>query len=388
MDNSIHEEHNNRYPASDDRAWIELDLDSLGHNVRTIESALPAGCRMMAVVKAEAYGHGAFEVSAHLNRLGVDVFAVATIDEGVGLRRYGIRGEILVLGYTSPRLAGELYRYDLTQTLISSGHAALFNEQGFPVKTHIKIDTGMHRLGFDADDECGVLDVFEFGNLKVTGMFTHLCVADSLEAADAEFTQKQIRRFYNLLDALSQNGIERPKIHIQSSYGLLNCPELECDYVREGVSLYGVLSSPGDETRLNLNLRPVLSLKSQIVLIRSVPDGETVGYGRTYTAKGDRLIAVLPIGYADGVPRNLSGGCGEAIIRGLRAPIVGRICMDQLTVDITSIPGAAVGDVATLIGRDGGSGLSAEEVAGKAGTITNELLSRLGSRLKVITKNG
>jgi len=184
-----------------------------------------------------------------------------------------------------------------------------------------------------------------------------------------------------VLSGLTQKGIKLPKIHIQSSYGFWNYPELKCSYVRSGVALYGVLSAPNDQIRLHLDLRPVLSLKSRVVLLRNVKKGECVGYGRAFIAGRDSVIAILSIGYADGLPRSLSCARGEVLVRGQRAPIAGRICMDQLAVDVTDIPNISVGDTATLIGRDGNEELTAPVVANGSGSITNELLSRMGARL-------
>ena len=376
--------HKKRYTSENDRAWIEVDLNNLKANVRTLKKAMPNGCDLMAVVKAEAYGHGAFEVAAYINRFGVKSFAVATIDEGIELRHYGIRDEILILGFTPPARTKELHKYDLMQTLIDENYATELNKQGFDIKAHIKIDTGMHRLGFDCADAETVKKAFTMQHIKVCGIYTHLCVSDSLNTEDVRFTEMQIQRFYSLIDSLKEDGIKIPKTHIQSSYGLLNYPELKCRYVRVGIALYGVLSSPEDKTKSQLALRPVLSLKSQIILIRKIQTGESVGYGRAFIAERNSRIAVVPIGYADGLPRNLSCGSGEVLINGQRAPIVGRICMDQLCVDITDIEGICIGDIVTLIGQDGNDELSAAVVASNSDSITNELLSRMGKRLKII----
>ncbi len=363
---------------------MEINLQNLEHNVQVLNRAMPPGCRMMAVVKADAYGHGAERISAHLEKLGVDAFAVATIDEGIALRKTGIRSEILILGYTAPCRAGEICEYDLTQTLVGYEHAAALAQQGYPIKVHIKIDTGMHRLGFDDTDTNAVAACFTLPELKIRGIFSHLCAADSLDAPDVTFTQLQIQRFYRLLDSLSARGIAIPKIHLQSSYGLLNYPELKCDYVRTGIALYGVHSTLDTQTKLHLDLRPVLALKSRAAQIRTVSKGEPIGYGRSFVAKRESKIAVIPIGYADGVPRALSCGKGNVLINGYQAPIVGRICMDQLTVDVTDIPGACTEAAVTLIGCDKTNCITAEEWAQRIGSISNEILSRLGSRLKVI----
>ncbi len=364
-----------------DRAWIELDQDSLRHNVNEFRNAMRPGCELMAVMKAEAYGHGMYEAAVCVSRMGVNAFAVASVEEGIRLRRFGISGEILILGYTDPERAKELCGYDLTQTLIDYPYARLLNQQHKAVKVHVKVDTGMHRLGFGKGEADRIAHVFSMKYLKVCGIYTHLCAADSLEAEDVRFTKQQIGSFYGLLEKLKERGIAIPKVHIQSSYGFLNYPELPCDYVRAGIALYGVLSAPGDRTRLELDLRPVLSLKSKVVLIRKIRTGESVGYGRAFTAERDSRIAVLPLGYGDGLPRNLSCGRTQAVIRGQRVPVIGRICMDQLMVDITDAHGIFVGDTATFIGWDGSMEATAPDLADQGGTITNELLSRLGGRL-------
>ena len=371
-------------PPAGARAWLEIDLDNLEHNVRQLRQATPLGCALMAVVKAEAYGHGALAVAAHLNRLGVNAFAVATCDEGIALRRGGIRGEILILGFTDPARARELRKYDLMQTLLDGAYARRLSDQGCRVKVHVKIDTGMHRLGFDCAQPDAVADAFALRRLKICGIFTHLCVPDSLAQADFAFTQLQIQRFYQLLDALKARGLQIPKTHIQSSYGLLNYPELRCDYVRAGIALYGAAGAP-QSTRLRLDLRPVLSLKARVVLLRRVAAGESVGYDRRFVARRDSRIAILSIGYADGLPRALSCGNGKVLLRGRRAPVVGQICMDQLAVDVTELEDVCVGDAATLLGRDAGSELTAQSVAARTGSIANELLSRLGARLPAVT---
>lgn len=373
-----------------DRAYIEINMDNLTHNVQILRGAMPSGCGLMAVVKAEAYGHGMYEIATHLDKIGVRAFAAATIDEGIMLRRFGIRGEILILGYTVPERAQELHKYDLSQTLVDYDYACRLNAQGCSVKAHIKLDTGMHRLGFGVSLDSGagkemqkLLQVFAMKNLIINGIYTHLCVADSLDEKDVLFTRQQIAGFYKVIHRLKKQGIPIPKTHIQSSYGLLNYPELKCSYVRAGISLYGVLSTPDARTKLQLDLKPVLALKAQIVLIRNIKEGESVGYGRAFAADRDSRIAILSIGYADGFPRILSDKGQCVLINGRHAPIVGRICMDQLVVDITELSGINVGMTATLIGRDGDAEITAPAVAGQAQSITNELLSRMGTRVAV-----
>lgn len=369
-----------------DRAWIEIDLNNLAHNANQLQKAMMPGCRLMAVVKAEAYGHGAFAVCTHLNKIGVKSFAVATIDEGIALRKYGIRGEILILGYTDVHRARELKKYDLMQTVISFAYACALNEQNVSAKVHIKLDTGMHRLGIPFDQFSEVKQVFAMRNLHVCGMYTHLCCSDSLLPEDVAFTEEQIHRFYRLIDLLKSNRIPVPKLHMQSSFGLLNYPDLRCDYARIGIALYGVLPTAHAKTVLKLDLRPVLSLKTKLVHIQDVCKGESVGYSRAFTAERDSRIAILPIGYGDGFPRNLSCGKGYAQISGQLAPIVGRICMDQLAVDVTDLEGITLGDTVTLIGMREEEKLSAPMIAENADSISNELLCRMGARLPVTVR--
>ena len=361
------------------RSYCRIDLGALSSNVKTIQELLPKGCRIMAVVKANAYGHGDFLISEHLNKLGIQDFAVATLEEGIRLRKRGIRGNILILGHTPAFCACEIARWQLMQTVTDCLHAKELQEAGIPLQVHIKIDTGMHRLGISCSHTNEILDIFSFDNLHVAGMFTHLCAADSLQPEDTAFTKGQIRDFFILVKKLKQHGIRVP-VHVQSSYGILNDPGLPCQFARPGIILYGCGSDTSSDLLQRPALRPVLSLHSRIASVRQVPAGETVGYGRTWHASSARRIAVLPIGYADGYPRSLSNK-GWVLIRGRKAPVAGRICMDQMTVDITDIPEAVPGDIATLIGRDGSEEIRAEEVAVLAGTITNELLSRLGPRL-------
>lgn len=371
-------------PEYRDRAWAEIDWNHLKHNVEILKTAMPQECKLMAVVKANAYGHGDVKVAGYLNEIGVSDFAVATIDEGIHLRTHNIRGNILILGYTDPQRSSELVGYRLVQTVADYKHARQLNATQQRIEVHIKVDSGMHRLGEDCANMEEIAEIFQLRNLKVSGIFTHLCVSDSTRAEDIAFTNAQLQQFYSLLKDLKQRSIALPKIHIQSSYGILNYPEVKCDYARIGIALYGALSSPGDKTKIQADLSPVLSLKTRVALIRQIASGESVSYGRMFTAARNTRIAVLPIGYADGIPRDLSNGKGGVLIHGHRAPIIGRICMDQLMVDITDISDVKRGDVATLIGQDGCERISAEEMAGSAGTITNELLSRLGERLERI----
>lgn len=363
------------------RSWAEINLDNLKHNVKVLRNVMPDGCRLMAVVKANAYGHGAVNVSRYLNKIGIESFAVATIDEGIELRRKGIRGEILVLGYTDVSRARELSRYRLIQTVIDYDYAQMLNNQKHTLQVHVKVDTGMHRLGISNEDIDKIAEVFHMDKLHVGGIYTHLNAADDLSDEAVRYTEGQIEKFYWVLDELKKRNITIPKIHIQSSYGLLNYPHLRCDYARIGIALYGCLSTIDDRTRLRVDLRPVLTLRSKVAMIKEVAAGDGVGYGMDFYVSRNSRVAVLPLGYADGLPRNLSGGFNKVLIHGFKVPIIGRICMDQLLIDVTDVPDVKPGDIATIIGSEGDKEISAASIAKNAGTITNELLSRLGDRI-------
>ncbi len=369
-----------------ERSWIELNIENLKHNVRMLRKAIPPTCELMAVVKADAYGHGACATAAVLNQMEITAFAVATVEEGIQLRKHGIRGEILILGYTDVKRVQDLQKYDLTQTLLDFAYAQALNSRNAAVKTHIKIDTGMHRLGISGEEISAVRKVFEMKNLKICGIYTHLCCADSRLPEDIAFTRRQIDSFYRVTDALKNSGIQLPKLHIQSSCGFLNYPDLVCDYVRVGIALYGVSSVPDNEAVLQPALRPVLALKSRVVLIRFIGKGDSVGYGRTFVAGRDSRIAVIPVGYGDGFPGSLSGKNVSVLINRKSVPVVGRICMDQLTVDITDAENVKVGDVVTLIGTEAEQNVAAPVVAQRADSISNELLCRLGTRLPIVMK--
>lgn len=373
------------YSEGKDRAWIEVNLENLEHNVREIQRLVAPNCKIMAVVKREAYGHGGLEIASCLDKIGIRAFAAATIDEAILLRKCGIQGEILILGYTDIRRAAQLKKYRLTQTLVDAPYAMALSKKGISVQGHLKIDTGMHRLGMDWREVSRIKAVFSLPNIKVTGMYTHLCCPDSRRPEDIAFTKKQAERFFKLAAALENEGVILPKLHIQSTYGVLNYPEIKCDYVRIGIGLYGVLSTPDKNTRLKPDLRPVLSLKARVAVIQRVAEGESVGYGRTFVPRRDSRIAVVAIGYGDGLPRSLSCGRGRALIHGRTFPIVGRICMDCLFVDITEEEDIWVGDTVTLIGEGAFGTLAAPDIADSTGSISNELLCRLSSRLPIVT---
>lgn len=369
----------------DARAWRELDLDALEHNARVLQGTLPPESELMAVVKAEAYGHGAVPVARFLQKQGVRAFAVACLAEGIQLRKVGIRGTILILGHTPADQALHLRRWRLTQTVADAAHGAQLAAAGGRIHVHLALDTGMHRLGIPAGDRRAIARLYRQKNLIIDGVFSHLCVSDSLSPGDTAYTSQQLSRFYDTVNWMRTAGLDPGAIHIQASYGALNLPPQPCRYLRAGIALYGVYSQFGPVLH-PLDLRPVLSLKARISTLRTLDPGEEAGYGRVFQADRPTTLAVISIGYADGLPRSLSQQGGQVLLHGRRCPMVGRMCMDQLLADVTDCPEASPGDVVTLIGRDGNETLRAEEAAQQCGTITNELLSRLGARLDLISR--
>lgn len=362
------------------RAWIELDMAALRHNVKALRALLPKGCELMPVVKANAYGHGAILISQELNRAGIKAFCAATVSEGVELRKNGIAGELLILGYTHPSQFPLLSRYGLTQTVTECSYAEALDACGEEIRVQLKIDTGMHRLGERWDSMDALVPIFACRNLKITGAFTHLCADSTTSPRDRAVTMAQSRRFYDCISRLRARGCVIPKVHVLASHGLLHYPEIGGDYARIGIALYGVLSSGRDGEVCPVTLRPVLSLKARVAQVQELRQGESAGYDLKFTAQRDARIAVLTIGYADGLPRCLSCGVGSVLIHGRRAPIVGRICMDQTLVDVTDVPNVLPGDTAVLIGKSGTEEITACDLAEQAGTISNEILSRLGAR--------
>ncbi|MCM1120199.1 MAG: serine racemase VanT catalytic subunit [bacterium] len=376
--------------SSRSRAWAEISMAALAHNVRYLQSLLPAHCALMPVVKANAYGHGDGLIARELNALGIDSFCVACVSEGVSLRQQNVTGEILVLGYTHPDQFPLLDQYALTQTVVDHVHAQALSTyscsssrrlspaQSSPLPVHIAVDTGMHRLGEPAEHVAQIQNIFALPGLQVTGIYTHLAAADGTDAISQDFTHRQIDTFYKLTAQVKTSV----KLHVQASYGILRYPLPDMDCARPGIALYGLLANAQDTRALAGKLRPVLSLRARIASVRQLSAGESAGYNMAFTASRPAVIATITIGYADGLPRSLSEHAGKVLIHGQYAPIVGRICMDQLLADVTAIPGVEPGDIATLIGRDGQEYICAADLADACGTITNELLSCLGPRLE------
>lgn len=364
-------------PGKCGRAWIELNPPALSHNVERLRARLPERCRLMPVLKADAYGHGAVPLARALNRMGVGAFCVACAEEGVSLRKAGVWGEILILGYTHPDQLDRVRRWRLTQTVVDRDYAECLKIYGKRLRVHVAIDTGMHRLGERCENYAAIREIFDIENLRIDGMFTHLSAGDIDSAEARAFTQAQAAAFQALADRLSRDGIAIPKLHLQASHGALNYPELSGDYARVGIALYGAVNEAKAA-----GLQPVLSLKARIAAVKTLSPGEHAGYGLDFKAPNPMKIAVVTIGYGDGLPRALSNGRGRMLVNGHFAPIAGRVCMDQTLIDITGIPDVQPGGTAVIIGQSGDLEITACDVAAQANTIPNEILSRLGPRLE------
>ena len=374
------------------RCWAAVDLAALSHNYHCIRRFLSPGCRYLAIVKADGYGHGAATVAGQLQKDGADWFGVATMEEALDLRRQGIYRPILVLGYTDPAAAPILASNTITQTLFSEEYAlqlaAEAAKAGCVVDRHVKIDTGMSRLGFDAENENTVLMVEKLaqsGSLHITGIFTHFAVADEDTPVSRDFTRLQFERFMRVCNRLQADGVNVGLRHCCNSAGTLLHPAYHLDMCRLGLSQYGL--DPDPCMKALLDVRPAMSLYTVVSMVKEIPAGATVSYGRQYTAPTPRRIATVAIGYADGYPRSLSNRA-EMLLHGKRAPVIGRVCMDQLMLDVTHIPDVEEGDVVTVFGRDGGAFLPVEEVSSLDQTINYETVCQITKRVPRIYRGG
>lgn len=358
------------------RAWIEIRADYFKNNIAVLKKILPEGMTLMPALKAEAYGHGLTPIAQLCLKEGLHDACTATLEEACQLRALGFTGTLLVLGYVDPSEVPRAIRYGITLTGVDHAYLKALSARRLRPKLHLAIDTGMHRLGFPASDHALILSVLQSGDHTVEGIFTHLCADDTQEDADRRFTHRQYAAFQALLSELAQHGYH-PAAHLLGSYGLLNYPSFGGAYARIGLILFGVASRSGE--RLPPGFAPVLSLRARLASVRRVHAGEAIGYGLTHRFHKDSTVGTVTIGYGDGVPRALSN-LGKVLIHGRPCPIVGRICMDQLMIDIGDLPVCA-GDVVTLIGEDHGSVIEAAQWADLTQSITNEILSRLGSRL-------
>ena len=359
-------------------------MTALTDNVQTLRRIVGPERQLFAVVKADAYGHGAEIVGPAALAAGADRLAVATLGEGIALRQAGVVAPILLLGYTPGHLGEELLRWNLAATLFDAETARYWSAAalaaGSQLAVHVKVDTGMHRLGLAVADVLGFFfQLSALPGLYVEGIYTHFSTADE---TDQSYARRQLRAFTDLLALLSAVGLRPHLAHAANSAAILSLPESHLDGVRAGIALYGLHPSP--EVPLPADFRPVLSWKAQIAQVKTLAYGESVSYGNTWTARRFSVVAILPVGYADGFPR-APYTWGSVLIHGQPAPIIGRVCMDMTVVDVTAILGTGTnvlaGDVAVLIGGQEGAALSVEEVARRLGTINYEVTSRLMARL-------
>ncbi|PZN03206.1 MAG: alanine racemase [Bacillota bacterium] len=368
--------------------WVEVDLDAIAHNVETLQR-LAAPAQLMAVVKADGYGHGAVMVARTALAHGARRLAVAVVEEGVHLRQSAIACPILVMGWTPPWQYGLALRYDLELTVSSEEEARALAEaarrEGRRVRVHLKVDTGMGRLGLRWDHPRlaeVAARIAGLGGLELVGVFTHLATADD---PDAPLTEEQLARFGRIVATLDERGLRPLLRHAANSAALLRLPGARYDLVRPGIALYGL--EPFRGAVAAFDLRPALAWKTRVALVKEVPAGTPISYGATFVTRRPSRIAVLPVGYADGLRRALSNR-GQVLVGGRRVPIVGRVCMDQVMVDVTDAGPVAVGDEAVLIGRQGDEAITADEMAGWMDTIGYEVVTGIGRRVPRIYLRG
>ena len=371
------------------RTWAEIDLDALAHNYRRARELTGPGVRYLGVVKADAYGHGAIQVAAQLEELGADYLAVSSLDEARELRHGGIDAPILILGHTPPEMVPELIRYHITQAVSARAKAEEYNAAasacGGRLKVHIKVDTGMSRLGFLVRDEHfdggveAIAASCALPGLEAEGIFTHFAVSDEDDTDSEAYTREQFALFLRVVNALAERGRTFPIRHCANSGALARYPEMYLDMVRPGIALYGV----GADAK-RLGLRPVMTLKSSVSTIKIFDPGTDISYGRTYRAADKARIGVLPIGYADGLFRGLSNRLSVVTEQGM-APIRGRICMDMTMVDLTGLPEVKVGSEVEIFGRR----QSVDHLAQLLDTISYELLCAVSKRVpRVYLRDG
>ena len=362
------------------RAWAQIDLAAMTHNFNIAKST---GKKVMCVIKANAYGHGAVPCGLHLQKLGADFFAVACLAEAIELRRGGISKPILILGYTPAEYAAELAQHDITQTVYDMDSAKALSAEaakaGVTIDVHVKVDTGMSRIGIyaqDAEAAASAADeiehIYGLPGLNVRGVYTHFSVADDMD--QTHYTNWQLSNYKAVLDALSVKGIHPELRHTGNTAAIMNHPDSHFDMIRAGIMLYGMYP---DGVHRNGPLKPVMTLKSRVAQIRELPAGASVSYGRTYETKKPTRMAVITAGYADGHPRRISDDSYD-IINGRSFPQIGRICMDMHMLDVTGDDTVKVGDEVSLWG---GEGMTAEQVAERVGTLNYELTCLITPRI-------
>jgi alanine racemase len=371
----------------------EIDLKALAHNFKELRRITHPDARLMGVVKANGYGHGAIEVARCALQNGAEVLGVARIEEGITIRKAGIDVPILVFGYALPELVSEILEYDLTQTVYTYASAQLLSRTATSskkkIKIHLKVDTGMGRLGllpqnFQENDSKAInpvavekcLAIASLDGLELEGIFTHFASADS---TDKSYAKNQLDLFMSFLNRLHKAGLEAPIRHAANSAALIDMPQSHLDMVRPGIASYGLY--PSDEVdKKNVSLKPAMALKARIIHLKNVPAGFKVSYGSTHETSQATTIATIPIGYADGLNRLLSSR-GQMLVHGQRAPIIGRVCMDLTMLDVGHIDNVQIGDEAVIFGQQGGDVITADEIASALNTINYEIVSTITARV-------
>lgn len=363
------------------RVYEAVDLDAIRHNMEAMRANLSSGTGMIGVVKSDGYGHGAVPVAWAIDPY-VCGYAVATVEEGVILRKHGIRKPILVLGVVPYDDADKLVEYEISSAIFQLKRAEHLSEAakkaGKTAVVHLAVDTGMSRIGYPVTEEAAdeAAKICSLPGIRVEGLFTHFAKADE---TDKTATDKQIERYRTFVAMLSVRGITIPVLHCSNSAGIMDLQRANFHVVRAGISIYGLYPS-AEVDREKVRLKPAMELRSFISYIKKIGPGTSVSYGGTFTADREMTVATIPVGYGDGYPRNLSGK-GEVLIRGYRARILGRICMDQFMADVTAIPGVEEEDEVTLIGRQGGQQITVEELAETGGGFHYEILCDIGKRV-------
>ena len=368
--------------------WAEIDLDAIAYNTRELKRHVGEKTELMAVVKANGYGHGAVPVAETALDNGASSLAVHRTLEGVQLRQAGVTAPVLIMGYTLPAQAETIVRWDLTPTVNTPEQAGAFSaatsRQGKVLPIHVKVDTGLGRFGLLPDEVVDFVQaISELPGLVLEGIYTHFAISD---AADKSYTLQQFEIYLEVVKGLEEAGFAIPIKHVAGSSATLSLPQTHLDMVRCGITLYGL--RPSDEVEPTIPLRPAMTLKSRVGRVRTLPAGSSISYGCTYTTSEPTRVALVPVGYGDGYRRILSNK-GQVLIRGQRAPIVGRVCMDQFVVKVSHVPNVQQHDEVVLLGRQGDDEISAEEVATWAGTINYEVTTSILPRVtRVYFKSG
>lgn len=373
------------------RVYAKIDLDAIAYNMEQMKQNIRPETKVMAVIKADGYGYGAVQIAEMMERWNyIWGFAVATLDEAVVLRTEGIQKPILVLGCVFPDQYMEMLKHEIRMNIYTEEMAESISRmaarEGKTAYMHIKLDTGMSRLGFGINEQSAetIKRISKMPNVNMEGIFTHFTKADE---KDKSFTKKQIQEFVWMTERLKEKNVRFTYEHCSNSAGIIDVPEANFDIVRAGISTYGLY--PSEEVdKTNVKLKPALALKSHVAFVKEIESGTPVSYGGTFVAKEKMKIATIPVGYADGYPRSLSNK-GYVLIRGKKAPILGRVCMDQFMVDVTQIEGVSFGDKVTMIGKDGNEILPVEVLSELSGRFNYEFVCDLGKRIpRVYVRDG